>query len=167
MSNKLNYIKKAIELIKRKKVRQYGQKIIQICKQEFGLSEKEVLDNLKEGIKRNAFEKVSNNKTYSYHMLKELVVKDKDNAVRGGAGEKNICNSITSGTKQVTTTAINVGSQTDIMISSREFQQFKTEVQQEMAKLKRDFNHKVNQSSHSKVPVFNSSMVLGSDDSNH
>ena len=52
------------------------------------------------------------------------------------------------------------------MISSREFQDFKAEVQQEIAKLRRDFNDKVNQTSSSKVSVFDSSVVLGSDDSN-
>ena len=48
MSNELNYILNAIELIKMKKDGQQEEKIIQICKQEFGLSEKEVLDSLKE-----------------------------------------------------------------------------------------------------------------------
>ena len=38
-----------------------------------------------------------------------------------------------------------MGSQTEIMISSREFQDFKTEVQQEIVKLTRDFNYKVSQ----------------------
>ena len=52
------------------------------------------------------------------------------------------------------------------MISSREFQDFKAEVQQEIAKLRRDFNYKVNQTSPSKVSVFDSSVVLGSDDEN-
>ena len=69
------------------------------------------------------------------------------------------------GLEEVTTTTINMGSQTD-MISSREFQDFKAEVQQEIAKLRRDFNYKVNQTSPSKVSVFDSSVVLGSDDSN-
>ena len=58
-----------------------------------------------------------------------------------------------------------MGSQTD-MISSREFQDFKAEVQQEIAKLRRNFNHKVNQTSPSKISVFDSSVLLGSDDSN-
>ena len=58
-----------------------------------------------------------------------------------------------------------MGSQTD-MISSREFQDFEAEVQQEIAKLRRDFNYKVNQTSPSKVSVFDSSVVLGSDDWN-
>ena len=48
MSNELNYILNAIELIKMKKDGQQEEKIIQICEQEFGLSEKEILDSLKE-----------------------------------------------------------------------------------------------------------------------
>ena len=58
-----------------------------------------------------------------------------------------------------------MGSQTD-MISSREFQDFKAEVQQEIAKLRKDFNYKVNQTSPSKFFVFDPSAILGSDDSN-
>ena len=58
-----------------------------------------------------------------------------------------------------------MGSQTD-MISSREFQDFEAEVQQEIAKLRRDFNYKVNQTSPSKASVVDSSVVLGSDDEN-
>ena len=60
---------------------------------------------------------------------------------------------------------VNMGGQTD-MISSRESQDFKAEFQQEIAKLRRDFNYKVNQTSPSKVLVFDSSVVLGSADSN-
>ena len=60
---------------------------------------------------------------------------------------------------------VNMGGQTD-MISSREFQDFKAEFQQEIAKLRRGFNYKVNQTSLSKVLVFDSSVVLGSTDSN-
>lgn len=60
---------------------------------------------------------------------------------------------------------VNMGGQTD-MISSREFQDFKAEFQQEIAKLRRGFNCKVNQTSLSKVLVFDSSVVLGSTDSN-
>ena len=48
MSNELNYILNAIELIKMKKDGQQEEKIIQICEQEFGLSEKEILGSLKE-----------------------------------------------------------------------------------------------------------------------
>ena len=48
MSNELNYILNAIELIKMKTDGQHEEKIIQICEQEFGLSEKEILDSLKE-----------------------------------------------------------------------------------------------------------------------
>ena len=48
MSNELNYILNAIELIKMKKDGQQEEKIIQIYEQEFGLSEKEILDSLKE-----------------------------------------------------------------------------------------------------------------------
>ena len=87
-------------------------------------------------------------------MLKDLVV-DKEGVVRGSEGEKNICNSMCYGTEQVTTTTINVGSQTD-MILSRKFQDFEAEVQQEIAKLRRDFNYTVNQTSPSKVSVFDS-----------
>ena len=165
MSNELNYILKTIELIKMKKYGQYEEKIIQICKQEFGFSVKEVLDSLKEGIERNVLKKVYKNNKSSYRILKELVVEDKQDVVRGKEGEKNICNSISYGTEEATTTTITMGSQTD-MISSREFQDFKAEVQQEIAKLRRDFNYKVNQTSPSKVSVFDSSVVLGSDDSN-
>lgn len=60
---------------------------------------------------------------------------------------------------------VNMGGQTD-MISSREFQDFKAEFQQEITKLRRGFNYKVNQTSLSKVLVFDSSVVLGSTDSN-
>ena len=165
MSNELNYILKAIELIKMKKDGQYEEKIIQICKQEFGFSVKEVLDSLKEGIERNVLKKVYKNNKSSYRILKELVVEDKQDVVRGKESEKNICNSISYGTEEAATTTINMGSQTD-MISFREFQDFKAEVQQEIAKLRRDFNYKVNQISPSKVSVFDSSVVLGPDDSN-
>ena len=41
-----------------KKDGQYEEKIIQICKKEFGFSVKEVLDSLKEGIERNVLKKV-------------------------------------------------------------------------------------------------------------
>ena len=126
MSNELNYILKALELIKMKKDGQYEEKIIQICKQEFGFSVKEVLDSLKEGIERNVLKKVYKNNKSSYRILKELVVEDKQDVVRGKEGEKNICNSISYGTEEATTTTINMGSQTD-MISSREFQDFKAE----------------------------------------
>ena len=47
-SNELSYI---LELIKQTKDGRYEKKIIQICEQEFGLCEKEVLDSLQEGIK--------------------------------------------------------------------------------------------------------------------
>ena len=40
-----------------------------------------------------------------------------------------------------------MGSQTEIMILSREFQDFKAEVQQEIVKLRRDFIFKVSQTS--------------------
>ena len=50
-------------------------------------------------------------------MLKDLVVEDKEGVVRGSEREKNICNSISYGTEEVTATTINMGSQTD-MISS-------------------------------------------------
>ena len=50
-------------------------------------------------------------------MLKDLVVEDKKGVVRGSEREKNICNSISYGTEEVTATTINMGSQTD-MISS-------------------------------------------------
>ena len=50
MSNELNYVLDARELIKKKKDSHYEEKIIQICKKEFGLSEKQVLDSLKESI---------------------------------------------------------------------------------------------------------------------
>ena len=54
ITNELHYVLKAIELIKMKKDGQYEEKIMQICEQEFGLSEKEVLEKknylLKEGI---------------------------------------------------------------------------------------------------------------------
>ena len=54
MSNELHYVLKAIELIKMKNDGQYEEKIIQIYEQEFGLSEKEVLEKknylLKESI---------------------------------------------------------------------------------------------------------------------
>ena len=69
------------------------------------------------------------------------------------------------GLEEVTTTTINMGSQTD-MISSREFQDFKAEVQQEILKLRRDFNYIVNQTFPSRVSVFDPSVILGSDDSN-
>ena len=52
-------------------------------------------------------------------MLKDLVVEDKEGVVRGSEREKNICNSISYGTEEVTATTINMGSQTD-MISSRD-----------------------------------------------
>ena len=50
LSNGLNYILKAIELIKKKKAGQYEEKIIHIRKREFVLSEKEALDSLKGSI---------------------------------------------------------------------------------------------------------------------
>ena len=129
---------KAIELIKKKKDGQYEQKIIQICKQELGLSEKETLDSLKEVIERNVFKKVYINNKCSYRMLKDLVVEDNEDVVRDIEGEKNISNYISCGTEEVAVTKINMGSQTEIMISHREFQDFKAEVQQEIHKLRRD-----------------------------
>ena len=99
-------------------------------------------------------------------MLKDLVVEDKEGIVRNSEGEKNICNGISSGREEVTTTTINMGSQTDIMISSREFRDFEAEVQQEITKLRRDFNYIVNQTSPSKVSAFDCNVLLGSDDSN-
>ena len=98
-------------------------------------------------------------------MLEDLVVEDKEGIMRGSEGEKSICNGISYDTEQVTTIMVNMGGQTD-MISSREFQDFKAEFQQEIAKLRRGFNYKVNQTSLSKVLVFDSSVVLGSTDSN-
>ena len=98
-------------------------------------------------------------------MLEDLVVEDKEGIMRGSEGEKSICNGISYDTEQVTTIMVNMGGQTD-MISSREFQDFKAEFQQEIAKLRRGFNYKVNQTSPSKVLVFDSSVVLGSADSN-
>ena len=98
-------------------------------------------------------------------MLEDLVVEDKEGIMRGSEGEKSICNGISYDTEQVTTIMVNMGGQTD-MISSREFQDFKAEFQQEIAKLRRGFNYKVNQTSPSKVLVFDSSLVLGSADSN-
>ena len=62
------------------------------------------------------------------------------------------------GLEEVTTTTINMDSQTDM--------DFKTEVQQEIAKLRRDFNYIVNQTFPSRVSVFDPSVILGSDDSN-
>ena len=129
---------KAIELIKKKKDGRYEQKIIQICKQELGLSEKETLDSLKEVIERNVFKKVYINNKCSYRMLKDLVVEDNEDVVRDIEGEKNISNYISCGTEEVAVTKINMGSQTEIMISHREFQDFKAEVQQEIHKLRRD-----------------------------
>ena len=67
------------------------------------LSEKEVLDRLKEGIERNVLKKVYINNKSSYRMLKDLVVEDKEGVVRGSEGEKNICNSICYGTEVTTT----------------------------------------------------------------
>ena len=98
-------------------------------------------------------------------MLEDLVVEDKEGIMRGSEGEKSICNGISYDTEQVTTIMVNMGGQTD-MISSREFQDFKAEFQQEITKLRRGFNYKVNQTSLSKVLVFDSSVVLGSTDSN-
>ena len=98
-------------------------------------------------------------------MLEDLVVEDKEGIMRGSEGEKSICNGISYDTEQVTTIMVNMGGQTD-MISSREFQDFKAKFQQEIAKLRRGFNYKVNQTSPSKVLVFDSSVVLGSADSN-
>ena len=127
MSNELNYNLKAIELIKDGR---FEEKIMPIRKQEFGFTEKEVLDNLREGIERNVFKKVCKNSKCSYRVLKDFVVEDNEDMVGDSEGEKNICNDISSGTEEVTETTINMGSQTDIMISSREFQNFKAEVQQ-------------------------------------
>ena len=127
MSNELNYNLKAIELIKDGR---FEEKIMPIRKQEFGFTEKEVLDNLKEGIERNVFKKVCKNSKCSYRVLKDFVVEDNEDMVGDSEGEKNICNDISSGTEEVTATTINMGGQTDIMISSREFQNFKAEVQQ-------------------------------------
>ena len=67
-------------------------------------------------------------------MVKDLVVEDKEDVVKDSGSEKNICNSESSGTEEVTTAKINVGTQTNIMILSREFQNLKAEVQQEIAK---------------------------------
>ena len=86
-----------------------------------------------------------------------LVVEDKEDVVRDSEGEKNICNGISSCTEEVKTTTINMGSQND-MISSRELQDFKAEVTQEIAKLIRGFIYKVNQKN---VSVFDSSVMLG------
>ena len=94
ISNKLNYILKAIELIQKKKVGQYEEKITKICEQEYRLSEEDVLDSLKEGIETHVFEEVYKNNKCSHHILKDLVVEDKEDAVRDSEGEKNICNSI-------------------------------------------------------------------------
>ena len=127
MSNELNYNLKAIELIKDGR---FEERIMPIRKQEFGFTEKEVLDNLREGIERNVFKKVCKNSKCSYRVLKDFVVEDNEDMVGDSEGEKNICNDISSGTEEVTATTINMGSQTDIMISSREFQNFKAEVQQ-------------------------------------
>ena len=138
MSNELNYNLKAIELIKDGR---FEEKIMPIRKQEFGFTEKEVLDNLKEGIERNVFKKVCKNSKCSYRVLKDFVVEDNEDMVGDSEGEKNICNDISSGTEEVTETTINMGSQTDIMISSREFQNFKAEVQQAISKLRKDFNN--------------------------
>ena len=60
----------------------------------------------------------------------------------------------------------NMNSQIDILILSRGFQDFKADVQQEIAKLRRDFNYKENQTSLSKSSVIDSSVVLASDDLN-
>lgn len=97
-----------------------------MCEQEFGLSEEDVLDSLREGIEIHMFEEVYKNNKCSYHIFKDLVVEDKEDAVRDSEGEKNICNSMRSGTEEAITTTINMGSQTDIMISSRELPDFKT-----------------------------------------
>ena len=127
---------KAIELIKKKKHGQDEEKTIQIC---------EVLDSLKESFERNGFGKVYKNNKCSYHMLKDVVVEDKEDVVKVRRweedieGEKNIWNGIGSGLQEVTTTTINMGSQTDILISSRAFQDFKAEIQQKIAKLRREF----------------------------
>ena len=117
--------------------------------------------------------KVYKNNKSSYRMLKDLVVEDKEGVIRGREGEMNILKKkqnfmapfLWMGLEEVTTTTINMGSQTD-MISSREFQDFKAEVQQEIAKLRRDFNYIVNQTFPSRVSVFDPSVILGSDDSN-
>ena len=53
-----------------------------------------------------------------------LVVEDKGGVVRGSEGEKNIYNSISYGTEEVTTTTINMGSQTDL-ISPESFRTLK------------------------------------------
>ena len=109
MSNELNYVLDARELIKKKKDNQYEEKIIQICKKEFELSEKQVLDSLKESIKRNLFKNVYKNNKCLYGLLKDLVVKDEEDVLRDSEGEKNICNGVSSGTEEVTTTTINMG----------------------------------------------------------
>ena len=62
-SNELSYI---LRLIKQKKDGRYEKKIIQICEQEFGLCEKEVLDSLQEGTKRGMLKKVYKNNKCSY-----------------------------------------------------------------------------------------------------
>ena len=87
---------------------------------------------------------------------------EKEDIVRESGCEKNICDGMSSDTEKVTTTTINMGSQSDIMILSRKFQYFRGEVQQEIAKLRKNFNYKVSQTSPSKVSVFDSSMVLSS-----
>ena len=57
----------AIGLLKKNDY-QYEEQIIQICKQGFGLSVKEVFDSLKEGFERNVFKKVYENNKSQYKM---------------------------------------------------------------------------------------------------
>ena len=94
-------------------------------------------------------------------MLKDLLVEDNEEVVRDSEGEQNIFIDISSDTEEVTATTINTGGQTYNMISSEEFQDLKAEVQREIAKLRRGFNYKVNQTSLSKNSVFDSGVVLG------
>ena len=44
-----------------------------------------------------------------YGLLKDLVVKDEEDVLRDSEGEKKICNGVSSGTEEVTTTTINMG----------------------------------------------------------
>ena len=62
-----------------KKDRQYEENIIQICREEFGLSEKEDLDSIKEGINTDVLKNVYKSNKFSYRTL--LVVEDKGGVV--------------------------------------------------------------------------------------
>ena len=90
----------------------------------------------------------------------KFVLQDNKDVVEHSEGERNICSDIRSSTEEVTATPINMLSQTDIVISSREFEDFKAPVQQKIAKSRRDFSYKVNQTSFSKVSVVDSSVML-------